>query len=740
MDNNNKYSSNAEVNAIVTRGRRRRSVMRTQTRAIAILGALMVLLAIALGLVSYFVGRIVYTDEVDGAKYYVKEKQGEFVLCDGDGYTLTVTPDGYFSTAAGTLVEVDEDTGACKTVAIVDTDDAEEIYSASIGRFQMFEYIVTDDIQELAIGNDSGQFTFYRDKDNNVQIKGYEDFTVSLAFFECLAGSCGYALSRYKVQDPIKDANGEYAEYGLTEQIRTDDDGNEYTHKPMWYRITDVKGDVYTVYVGDAAPDGSGYYAKYADRDCVYIMGYELSENDTALVGYYEKAFEKIETEDNLIACPVERYISPSITVPLDTYSYVQVSNFSIFEGEVLNNGTESSVDGVMPKVCFSYWDMDDRKGTLYSNYAYKLHHPSGYNVSDSAVKTALTSIYNMRFLRVVDLKYTEQEDDAYGLSTPEYLICFEYGDIEHYIFVSPLTEQGTYYIISSMYDMVLEVSRGELLFLEYSLVDWITEEYFDYNIAWVNKITVETPSEVYTFVLDNSESDSITNPTCSESAKKEMTISSAGLKVHAYDSKGNEMNSITSYTVTDKSGYVWTIDEDSISVKDASGKSVEIVNDGYLDTNAVGKPVEVLLGEIEGKDGTRVAVGANTLTIIEASGVSHVYLRYGTDSFRRFYGSILYATIEGSVREGDFALTDEEIAQILDNPDEGYCMKLTVETSYKNVSMVYRFYPYSERRAMITINDAEGEFFVLRSFTDKIAADALRVIRGEAVDSTSKY
>jgi hypothetical protein len=349
----------------------------------------------------------------------------------------------------------------------------------------------------------------------------------------------------------------------------------------MWYRITDSKGKMYTVYVGDAAPDGSGYYAKYAERDSVYIMNYELNENDTGLVGYYEPTFEKIDTEDNLIACPIERYISPSITVPLDMYSYAQVENFAIFEGEALKDGMDSDTDNAMPLVSFSYWDMADRQGTLYSSYAYKLHYPKGYNVSDAAVKTALSSIYNMKFLRVVDLKYAEKDDDKYGFSNPEYLICFEYGDVEHYVFVSKLTEAGTYYIISSMYDMVLEVSRGELLFLEYSLVDWITEEYFDYNIAWMNKITLETPDDVFTFVLDNSESDSVTNPTCSESAKKENTISSDKLKVYAYDSKGNKMSSITSYTVTDKNGYVWTIDEDTISVKDANGKAVEIIFSG---------------------------------------------------------------------------------------------------------------------------------------------------------------
>jgi hypothetical protein len=91
-------------------------------------------------------------------------------------------------------------------------------------------------------------------------------------------------------------------------------------------------------------------------------------------------------------------------------------------------------------------------------------------------------------------------------------------------------------------------------------------------------------------------------------------------------------------------------------------------------------------------------------------------------------------------VKEGDFAISDEKLAEILAAPDEGYSMKLTVETSYNGVTVEYRFYPYSERRAMISINGVSGEFYVLRGFVDKISADAARVIKGEAVDYKSKY
>ena len=40
----------------------------------------------------------------------------------------------------------------------------------------------------------------------------------------------------------------------------------------------------------------------------------------------------------------------------------------------------------------------------------------------------------------------------------------------------------------------------------------------------------------------------------------------------------------------------------------------------------------------------------------------------------------------------------------------------------------------------MITVNGGSGEFYVLRSFTDKMIADAERVMTGEAVEPTSKY
>ena len=64
---------------------------------------------------------------------------------------------------------------------------------------------------------------------------------------------------------------------------------------------------------------------------------------------------------------------------------------------------------------------------------------------------------------------------------------------------------------------------------------------------------------------------------------------------------------------------------------------------------------------------------------------------------------------------------------------------QLTLTIVTDSTELVYRFYPYTERRSYMTLN-GEGQFYVLRSMVDKIIADADRITRDEPVDSTTKY
>ena len=124
-------------------------------------------------------------------------------------------------------------------------------------------------------------------------------------------------------------------------------------------------------------------------------------------------------------------------------------------------------------------------------------------------------------------------------------------------------------------------------------------------------------------------------------------------------------------------------------------------------------------------------------------------------DNFKQFYGSLLYASFDGMAE-----LSEEEKAAFrqyddFDTGDHSCQLKITVKAcdAYGNRrDLVIRIYQYTERKSYITIesvspddgyaSDSEsayGNFFVARSFADKLIEDAKRIMSGEEVVSESK-
>ena len=58
-------------------------------------------------------------------------------------------------------------------------------------------------------------------------------------------------------------------------------------------------------------------------------------------------------------------------------------------------------------------------------------------------------------------------------------------------VWISPMTENGTYYLFAEIYDMVVEVSRSDLEFLEWNSFEWISADVFTGNIGYCEEITV---------------------------------------------------------------------------------------------------------------------------------------------------------------------------------------------------------------------------------------------------------
>lgn len=100
--------------------------------------------------------------------------------------------------------------------------------------------------------------------------------------------------------------------------------------------------------------------------------------------------------------------------------------------------------------------------------------------------------------------------------------------------------------------------------------------------------------------------------------------------------------------------------------------------------------------------------------------------------NFRQLWKVLLSVTQEGLAE-----LYGQSIADLTAD-DSNLLLTMTVVTR-AGVEQVYRFYPYTDRRVYYTVN-GEGSFYVNRTMLNKVISDVQRVMRGETVDSESRY
>ncbi len=702
---------------------KKKTSLGTQKKAITALIITAVVLVAAFIAVSIIVDIYEYRD-FDGVEYTIKKKQGVYGLYK-NGVICDVDKDGYYLTDLGTMLEVDPDTGEYEIYAVVDTTDTEVL--GANRRVLMFKQLTYDQsstsdlskvIKSIEVHNQNDTFTVERGSGNRFTVKGHETAILQDELFAQLSVGCGYTISMQRLENPVRLADGsiDYSEYGLAAERRvtTDEDGNEvtdedgnpvlYDYTPTWYTVTTMTGDTYTVTLGDATVSGAGYYARYEERDTVYILA---SAN-----------------LDAAVLQPIETLVTPMMIYPMTMNSYFQVSDFvyrsdidytALYRDIVLElvgfdiNTVTPDADGNYPDevidkleeasdllaameeeafakmydrlfiehsrvvTAFSYIDMDERNDTLLSAVPYQMssEYMSGYLPHSDNIGTVLQTLYSMTFNGVTALGPTDADMEAYGLDTPAHDISFIYKDTEgqeysNHVVISAKTEDGLYYAYAESFDMIVCFSESQAAYLEWDTIDWYEREYFQANIAYVSSIKLEGAGldAPILFTLDNSKSD------------QSNGVSSDALEVYA---NGQKMD----YTLT---------------VTKPSGKQTE---------------------------------------------------EDAAYNFRRFYQALLTASMEGNAE-----LTDEEMAALRNTPDDECMLKLTIiaddgkgNTKYA----VYRFYRYTERKAYMTIElldsptdtgspaNGEGTFYVLRSFCDKLIADAYRFMEGTEIVVDSK-
>ena len=701
----------------------KKNSLRTQKRAIAVLVILSLVLAVALGVVSFIVD-IYEFEDFDGVEYTIRKKQGEYGLYK-DGVLCDRNDDGYYMTTLGTQLEVDPETGEYEIYAVVDTTGTEVVGVNQ--RVLMFKQLTYDQsstndaskvIKRIEVHNQHGEIIVIRGENNRFRVEGHDTAMLVDELFAQLSVGVGYTISMQRLENPVRlpDGSIDYSEYGLTPEKRvkldeegeevTDDEGNPvtYDYVPTWYTVTTMTNDTYTVTLGDATVSEAGYYARYGDRDTVYILS---SIN-----------------LDAAVLQPVEALVNPMMVYPMTLNTYFQVTNFTyrsdidyygIYadmvkevsglditqfepdengefseEVEALLEAAAKAIEDMEEKAFaemydrlyqehsrlvtkFSFIDMDERTDTLYSSLPYMMStdYMAGYLPNSDNIGAVLQTLYNMNFEKVAVLGPTDEELAEYGLDNPAHEFSFIYTDAEgqdwaNYFVVSEKNEDGTYYGYSEIYDMIVVIPESQATYLEWEEIDWYEREYFMFNIAHVQEIKLESVNmdgEVV-FTLDNTKSD---------------------------QSEGMNSDKIEIY---------------------ANGK--------LMDYN---------------------------LTVTKPSGSQAT--ETASYNFRRFYQALLTASMEGVAE-----LTDEEMAAFRETPDEDCYLKITIHADDgkgETADLVYRFYRYTERKAYMTVEvlggtddsgapqNGQGVFYVLRSFCDKLIADAYRFMEGTEIVVDSK-
>lgn len=722
--------------------------MKRRKIAIIVTSALIVLLIPAI-IFAYIASTTdVYVD-TDGTKYLIRYKGGVYSMYTYDGEKLEIDGEfGYYVTEAGTLIELDSETGVYEIAAVLDTEDNEDVTANS--RLLIFPHTEKDDIRSLTVYNDTGSFTFHRyniltDKtDDSVDftIKGAPFVTCDPETFSDLYVAAGYTISTHKIKDPIKDANGEFTEYGLASETRVNEDGEEYEYNPAYYVLTDMDGVKHKLIVGDMLVTGGGYYVQYVHidgktetkRDAVYVIGPD----------YIKSVFE-----------PVEHFATPLVTYPLTINTYSTVKN------AVLLQRDDSDESGYKTVVGFSYVDMDERENTLnhYTAYKFISSNMDGYIPSGDNIPAMMNCLYKPSYVGVTKLMPTDEDFLKYGLAEEvtndkgeksiefisEYVFSYEYEipedeetnspstKIRPYLMISKKNENGNYYVYTEIYNaeseegellysynMIVEVEGHSFDFLEWNKLKWIDDNYFSMNIAFCEKLTIESPKYSASFELDNSASSQDKGP------------NSDKLVVDATDSDGHDISTFPGFSFPDTEGRIWTITESQITCISSTGKELTIT-DAYYAYNKIGTQVRVVPGAITAQSGAVVKVTADRVIITSPDGDETSYIRYGTGHFRKYYTTFIVATFENV-----YEMTPEEESALINDPN---ALLLTVKmTNIEGKETVYKFYsiPGSSRKAYVTIN-GNGGFYVLTNRVNKIITDAQKFFADEIIDPDAK-
>ena len=764
---------------------------------------LLAMLLVSISFVADFLRIYTYEDPADGTKYYIRDDTGIYALYekgkkDGDHLPKLDTLRDSFRTLAGTTVQVDPETGETKTVSQVDipnTDSGEVDYSLTGNvDIAMFTPFSRAEIISIEVFNCQGGYRFHRYDENGEVISSvsgellFSDFpylTLNQEGVATLVNATAVpnAAARLLFDEEEKAKYGRqvqiagssywvYPEYGLAEETRVDEEGNEYTYTPDYFILTAEYTDPVTgaksaqkhkVVVGDSILSQTGYYAQYYSydsaantfipRDAVYV----ISKN-----------------EGSFLKSNAGGLVKQLISYPLNSTTYYRVQNLMLLTRD------RSQTSGFNRLFSASYVPMEDRELSSEANRVFKFNDElSALIPSADNILAAMEGIQAPTILDIPVFAPSPADLAEYGLycekglndegemtygEAPYYRIHFDYtvstgteastADdtiYRNYILISEQQEDGTYYTYSYyeciqgdedlmeagvlLLPWICHVSENTLNFLKFDRLHWTESSFVNTDLAYCQKLTLSTGNGLYAdFTMDNSETTVVDS------------ISTERLKLTALfgDTTKHAASGLfgihTKQTNTDGSSFdvYYDIGINTVTAYYANGTTATI-NEFVYAENALGVQTTCLPKPIADINGHYYYVSADEVVVKNGKDgeVIATYCRYAVANFK-----YLYSVYQSVSLQGTYTLSDEQEAALTAKA-ENLLLKVELTEVTKTgakVTNTYCFYSLEDvgsyRKVYLSIN-GEGGFYVTRDIVDKFLADVVLFMNDDIVQAT---
>ncbi len=322
--------------------------------------------------------------------------------------------------------------------------------------FLIFPQVERKNVQSIEVHNEHGEYTFVRDgeAESDFAIKGYENLGYDEELFSKLIVAAGYTMAPKKVtENPTEQ---ELIDYGFK--------GGE--KEPAYYILTTTDGARHKVTIGKKIISGGAYYAMYEGRSTVYILD--------------------VSVEDTLLK-PIETLVSPLLTAGIETTDYYLIDEFSIKRHD----------DKFFECRSLTKEELEDMETTALAKSI--MTYPAEYSLSMN-YDTTLQAVCYYKGDSVAALGLDEETLKEFGLDDPAYTVSYEYGGARITLTVSEKTEDGFYYVSTSLFRIIVKVSAEDFKFLEQDLMWWIDEAVFSRNITFVDNIKLESSAFSETF------------------------------------------------------------------------------------------------------------------------------------------------------------------------------------------------------------------------------------------------